>query len=89
MSNSPRDGVVVPLHPDGAELQMLRTENAELRDALNNRIVIEQAKGAISARLATTPEVAFEMLCGLARSQGRDLHEYAAEVIAKGGFLDG
>ena len=88
MSNGSRDGVVVALHPDGAELQTLRVENAQLREALRTRIVIEQAKGAISARMGTTPEVAFEMLRGLARSQRRNLHEYAAEVVANGGRLD-
>jgi AmiR/NasT family two-component response regulator len=75
MSES-KHGVVVPLRPrpDGR---------------LEARIVIEQAKSAASARLGTTPEVAFEMLRGLARSQGRTLAEYAAEVVANGGRLDG
>jgi AmiR/NasT family two-component response regulator len=50
--------------------------------------VIEQAKGAVSVRLGTTPEVAFEMMRGLARSQRRNLHEFAAEVVAHGGRLD-
>lgn len=89
MSDTSVDGVVVPLHPDGTELQALRTENARLRDALNSRVVIEQAKGAMSARLGVTPDVAFEMLRGLARSQGRDFDEYAAAVVANGGRLDG
>jgi hypothetical protein len=50
--------------------------------------VAERARDAISARLGTPPDVAFEMLCGLAHSQGRELHEYAAAVVAKGGRLD-
>jgi thiol-disulfide isomerase/thioredoxin len=83
------DRTVVPLHANGDELQALRVENAQLRTALKSRIVIEQAKGAISARLATTPEVAFEMLRGLARSQRRNLTEYAIEVVANHGRLDG
>jgi AmiR/NasT family two-component response regulator len=49
---------------------------------------VELAKGAISARLGTTTDVAFELLRGLARSQGREIQEYAAAVVAKGGLLD-
>jgi AmiR/NasT family two-component response regulator len=89
MKSGSRDSVVVPLRPDRDELQSLRAENAQLRDALQAQIVIEQAKGALSARLGTTPEVAFEMLRGLARSQRRDLTEYAVDVVANGGRLDG
>ncbi len=80
---------VLPLRPAGDELEALRAENAQLRTALKSRIVIEQAKGAVAARHGTTPEVAFEMLRGLARSQRRSLHEFAAEVVAGGGRLDG
>jgi thiol-disulfide isomerase/thioredoxin len=72
--SSTTNRTVVPLRPKDDELA---------------RIVIEQATGAITARLATTPEVAFELLRGLARSQRRDLTEYAAEVVANGGRLDG
>jgi AmiR/NasT family two-component response regulator len=89
MKSGSRSRVVVPLRPDGDEVQTLRAENAQLREALRSRIVIEQAKGAVSARLGTTPEVAFELLRGLARSQRRGLTEYAADVIARGGRLDG
>lgn len=61
----------------------------QLPEALNTRDVVEQAKGAIGARLGITPDVAFEMLRGLAHSQGRDIDEYAVAVVAKGGCLDG
>ena len=88
MSSVSTDGVV-PVLPDGDELRALRAENAQLRDALRSRIAIEQAKGAVSARLGTTPEVAFELLRGLARSQRRNLSDYAVEVVANGGRLDG
>jgi thiol-disulfide isomerase/thioredoxin len=81
------DRTVVPLRQDVDELQGLRVENAQLRTALQSRILIEQAKGAISTRLDTTPELAFEMMRGLARSQRRNLTEYAAEVVANRGRL--
>ena len=50
--------------------------------------VVGQAALAVSARHRTTLEVGYAMLSGLARSQGRELHEYAALVLAAGGRLD-
>ena len=88
MSNT-TDRTLVTLRTQDDELQALRVENAQLRAALQSRIVIEQAKGAISTRMETTPEVAFEMLRALARSQRRSLTDYAAEVVENCGRLDG
>jgi AmiR/NasT family two-component response regulator len=68
-------------------LAALETENEQLRIALESRIILEQAKGAISARCDVTPETAFEMMRGLARSQRRAIHGYAAEIVANGGRL--
>jgi AmiR/NasT family two-component response regulator len=34
-----------------------------------------------------TPDTAFEMMRGLARSQRRAIHDYAAEIVANGGRL--
>jgi AmiR/NasT family two-component response regulator len=77
--------IALPVRPD--RLTALQRENAQLREALETRIVIEQAKGAASARMDIDPDVAFKLLRGLARSQGRDLHDFAAEVIAKRGAI--
>jgi AmiR/NasT family two-component response regulator len=85
LSTRKHDVAAVPRQPDG--LQALEEENAQLRAALAGRIVIEQAKGAVSARLDTTPEVAFELMRGLARSQRRSMDEFAAEIVANGGRL--
>jgi AmiR/NasT family two-component response regulator len=68
-------------------LAALETENEQLRTALESRITLEQAKGAISVRCDVPVDVAFEMLRGLAQSQGREIHEFAAEVLANGGRL--
>jgi AmiR/NasT family two-component response regulator len=81
------DATVVPLRPTREQLRRLQEENAQLRSALESRIIVEQAKGALSARLGTTPDVAFAMMCGLARSQRRSLQDYAAEVVERGGRL--
>jgi AmiR/NasT family two-component response regulator len=66
-------------------IEALQAENEQLRAAL----VVEQAKGAMSARLGVTPEVAFELLRGLSNAQGRTLHDFAAEVLANQGRLHG
>ena len=65
----------------------LERENEQLRTALESRVIIEQAKGAISVRSGVTPSVAFELMRGLARSSHREIHEYAAEIVANGGRL--
>jgi AmiR/NasT family two-component response regulator len=72
-----------------ARLQALELENEQLRTALERLIVIEQAKGAISVRCNVPTDVALEMLRGLARSQERELHGFAAEVVANYGRLSG
>jgi AmiR/NasT family two-component response regulator len=66
-------------------IRELETENQQLQTALNSRIIIEQAKGAICARCGVSPEEAFALMRGLARSQRRDIHGYAAEIVANGG----
>ena len=50
--------------------------------------VVTRASAAVGACHGTTLEVAYAMLSGLAGSQGRDLQEYAARVLAAGGRLD-
>jgi hypothetical protein len=70
-------------------LEALYLENAQLQHALSSRIVIEQAKGAVSARCEIPVDVAFEMIRGMARSQQRKLPEFCAEIVANGGrFAD-
>jgi hypothetical protein len=69
------------------ENEALRTENEQLRTALSSRIVIEQAKGALSAQLGVSPEEAFALLRDRARSSRRKIHDVAAEVVASRGRL--
>jgi len=63
-------------------VEELERENAQLRQALESRIVIEQAKGILAERYATPVEVAFELLRRGARSSQTRLHDLAAEVVA-------
>ena len=52
-----------------------------LQIALDSRIVIEQAKGVLSARLRISPEEAFTRLRAHARNRSRRLRDLAAQVV--------
>jgi AmiR/NasT family two-component response regulator len=67
----------------------LQERVAQLERALETRIVIEQAKGAVAVRCGVAPDVAFQMIRGLARSQQRNMQEFCAEVVENEGRLDG
>lgn len=53
----------------------------QLQQALDSRVVIEQAKGRLAERHGTTIPEAFERLRGYARSNQRKLRDVAAEVL--------
>jgi len=53
----------------------------QLQGALNSRIAIEQAKGALAQMEGTTPEAAFQRMRANARSTRRRLVDVAQEVI--------
>ena len=53
----------------------------QLQGALNSRIVIEQAKGALARQEGLTPPEAFEMLREQARRSRRRLVDVATEII--------
>lgn len=55
---------------------------AQLQTALDSRVLIEQAKGFLAARLGIDPDAAFRRLRTDARSSHRSLHEVAREVVA-------
>lgn len=63
------------------ELEESRRLAAQLQRALDSRVVIEQAKGSVSARLNVTPEHAFELLRSYARARSLPLPRVAAEVL--------
>jgi AmiR/NasT family two-component response regulator len=65
-----------------ARVAALAEENAQLRFALESRIVIEQAKGVLMERLDLPPDVAFELLRAAARCSRAKIHAVAAEVVA-------
>lgn len=58
-----------------------KTLAGQLQHALDSRVRIEQAKGALARHHGIGVDAAFERLRGLARDQDRRLHEVAAEVV--------
>jgi len=64
-----------------ALVQLLAERNHQLEQALESRIVIEQAKGVLAERLELEPNRAFEILRRAARSQRRRIHVLAEEVV--------
>jgi hypothetical protein len=71
---------VPPEHVD--QLDALETENAQLREALGSRAVIEQAKGMLMGQHECDAETAFRMLVTASRRDGRKVRDVAASVVA-------
>jgi AmiR/NasT family two-component response regulator len=78
MTAAPDAAVLEPLL---RELHELRTENAQLRRALESRIAIEQAKGVLSERFGVSPDEAFDAIRRAARNESRKLKDVAEEVL--------
>src|SRR5947208_16588059 len=74
-------------HETEAELVARLTEAEEritqLQEALDSRIVIEQAKGVLAERLAISVGEAFDILRYAARSHRTKLHELAGRVVGE------
>lgn len=55
---------------------------AQLQEALESRIVIEQAKGVLAERFQLEPDKAFDVLRRGARSHRVPLHDLARQVVS-------
>jgi hypothetical protein len=64
-----------------AEVEQLRRENAQLRDALTARAAIEQAKGVLMTRHGCDADTAFEMLRDASRSERRKVRQIAESLV--------
>jgi GAF domain-containing protein len=68
------------LHERAVRDQVALSE--QLQTALHSRILIEQAKGVLSAQTGTSVEAAFALMRTHARRTGRPLTEVAGAVVA-------
>lgn len=60
----------------------------QLQHALNSRVLIEQAKGALAARLDIPTDAAFERLRGYARSHNESIRFVSRRVLDEGFLPD-
>lgn len=71
------------------DMEALRTENRQLKEALEGRALIERAKGILMARRGCDEATAFRMLVALSRKQHRKVRAVAAdfaEGVGTGGM---
>jgi hypothetical protein len=73
--------VTAELVSTGVELAVRDREVAQLRQALTNRVWIEQAKGVLAATRGISSDAAFQQLRKRARSSSRKLADLAQEVV--------
>ena len=82
----PADQVLHTLHgwpnPEVDVTEVLRLENEQLREALESRAVIEQAKGALVLRYGIPPERAFAVLRRWSQDRNIKLRTIADALIA-------
>jgi ANTAR domain len=60
---------------------ILARRSAQLQEALDSRVVIEQAKGIIAERYSVDMDKAFQLLRRAARSNRMLLHDLARRVV--------
>jgi hypothetical protein len=74
------------LRPSGATtaaVEALELENAQLKEALEGRAVIERAKGLLMASYSCDEDAAFHLLVGLSRQERRKLRAVAADLVER------
>lgn len=64
------------------DLSAFRTENAQLSHALDTRVVVEQAKGFLAAKLEIEPHAAWELLRAYARGNQLRARDVARRVLS-------
>ena len=76
-------GVVCNLHLSVTRLARERAEEriAQLQEALDSRVVIEQAKGFLAGRDGVHPDAGFERLRRYARDHDLALRDVAGQLV--------
>jgi AmiR/NasT family two-component response regulator len=59
------------------------TVRSQLQNALNSRVVIEQAKGVVAHRRGITPEEAFDVIRTHARSNQLSISSVATQLVER------
>jgi hypothetical protein len=68
--------------PPPSEIDALELENSQLKQALEGRPVIEQAKGMLMSRHGCDADEAFQLLVLASRRDQRKVREVAVDVVA-------
>ncbi len=69
---------------NASELDRQRRINQQLQEALDSRVIIEQAKGVLAAELGVSVDRAFELMRRHARSHNANLRAVAQAVVHLG-----
>jgi AmiR/NasT family two-component response regulator len=72
-----------PVDAPDAELAQLRTEVAQLREAMSRRAPIEQAKGVLMQRMRCSADDAFAELVRRSQRSHVKLHDVAVALLAE------
>ena len=72
-----------------AEFEALKAENADLREALAARKLVERAKGLLMRRHGCDEEAAYRQLQRHSSDQRRKLHEVAEALLVAEDLIDG
>lgn len=91
------DVVLMQLLADAASAALVRqrrtpgpsTFEEQVADALDARMTLEQAKGALAHRRGVRMDEAFQLLRASARRAGRGIREVAEDVVRRGADLSG
>jgi AmiR/NasT family two-component response regulator len=73
----------LPVEVPDTELAQLRTEVAQLREAMDRRAPIEQAKGALMQQMRCRAEEAFAELVRRSQRSHVKLHDVAVALLAE------
>jgi AmiR/NasT family two-component response regulator len=72
-----------PVEAPEAELAQLRTEVAQMREAMSRRAPIEQAKGALMQQMRCTAAEAFAELVRRSQRSHIKVHDVAVALLAE------